>query len=157
VAIRYPRGIDSLEKIPVNRAPLVIGRAEVLTEGKQLAILAVGKMVQTAYAASLRLQETGLNPWVVNMRFVKPLDNELLEKICSATDRIVCLEDNAASGGFGSAVLEWIHAHGYHGCRVQLVGLPDRFIEHGALPQLFRLAGLDTESVVGRIEQFMRS
>jgi 1-deoxy-D-xylulose-5-phosphate synthase len=157
VAIRYPRGTDSPEKIPVMRQPMVYGKAEVIQEGNKIAILAVGRMTPIAYAAALRLKEKGLDPWVVNMRFVKPLDEELLQRICLAVDRIVCLEDNTASGGFGSAVLEWMHEHGHGQKQVRLFGLPDRFIEQGTMDELFKIVGLDAESIAERIEQFSRT
>jgi 1-deoxy-D-xylulose-5-phosphate synthase len=91
------------------------------------------------------------------MRFIKPLDDELLARVTAAADRLVCLEDHAVTGGFGSAVLEWLAHRPSVQPQVLQVGVPDKFIEHGSMQQLFESLELDAAAVARRVAAFMKS
>ena len=151
MAIRYPRGggvgaplSDGLELLP-------IGVSELLRSGDDVTIIAVGPAVWAALAAAGELTASGIECSVVNARFVKPLDSEMLLGLASRTGRLVTVEENVLAGGFGSAVLEAIESAGMEGVRVERIGLPDRFIEHGA-QEIFRsMFDLDSEGIVRRV------
>jgi 1-deoxy-D-xylulose-5-phosphate synthase len=151
VAIRYPRGAGWAEK----REPMKLielGRAEVLKSGKEVCLIAVGRMVQIALEASEALGRRGIYPTVVNARFVKPLDEELLRRLIDQHRLFVTLEDNALIGGFGEGVGEWLAKNSWPVHFLPL-GLPDRFIEHGSVAELFKSLSLDAQSVARRIEK----
>jgi 1-deoxy-D-xylulose-5-phosphate synthase len=147
VAIRYPRSAipDSVTR---GFDPVPMGTWEILRKGKDCAILAVGSMVYPALKAASELEKEGTNAEVVNARFVKPLDQEMLASIFARFDRIITVEENALSGGFGSAVLEFAEAHGVSNATVRRMGIPDRFIEHGSRDRLLADLGLDTAGIV---------
>ncbi|WP_018872774.1 1-deoxy-D-xylulose-5-phosphate synthase [Thioalkalivibrio sp. ALJ16] len=148
--VRYPRGggsgvlpeggSEDLETLP-------IGRAEVAREGRALAILSFGALLETALAAGEALDAT-----VVNMRFIKPLDTELLARLAASHERFVTLEDHARAGGAGSAVLEWLSAEGL-ALPCQVLGIPDAFTEHGSREQVLADCGLDTDGVLTAIRR----
>ncbi len=131
--IRYPRGAGTGVKIKDQPATLAIGQAEVLRQGSNIMIWALGSMVTDAKALAERLErEDGLSVGVVNARFVKPLDRALLLSHAACIPMIVTLEDNVLSGGFGSAVLEELQASECTSCEVERLGWPDRFVDHGS-------------------------
>ena len=152
VAIRYPKAV--VESHPGQRAPIAIGRAEVLATGGDGLIVACGTLLGEALAAARQLREEGLDVTVVNARFVKPLDTELLLDRIESTPWTVTLEENALPTGFGSAVLEMLadaraargESLGGIGPVVRL-GLPDRFVEHGEWGELLAALGLDAAGV----------
>ncbi len=146
VAIRYPRGRCS-EKFDLPPSPLRLGEAEILTEGDDVAILAVGNTVYPAYKAAERLRAEGISTMVVNARFIKPLDNDVLQRISNTVKHLVTVEENALAGGFGSSVLEAFSNMGIHGMTVRLLGIPDAFIEQGPQPVLRRLVGIDEDGI----------
>jgi 1-deoxy-D-xylulose-5-phosphate synthase len=151
-AIRYPRGECHGKDItgPVNEIPP--GKAEVLKEGKDLTILALGTMVYPALEAAGRLEGAGVKAGVVNARFVKPLDKDCIIELAQKTGgRLLTVEENALQGGFGSAVLEFLEEHNIE-CEVKRLGVPDRFVEHGTQAELRAMLGLDT----GGIEKAVR-
>lgn len=146
VAIRYPRG----KALPVGEtacSSLSRGKAEVLLDGDDLAIFAVGQSVAPALAAADRLREQGINAAVVNARFVRPLDEELVLTLAEKTKKIITVEENVLAGGFGSAVLECIARSGLPGITVRLLGIHDVFVEHGTQKLLRRKYGLDEEGI----------
>jgi 1-deoxy-D-xylulose-5-phosphate synthase len=129
---------------------LPVGRGELRREGRAgIALLAFGTMLTPALALGERLDAT-----VANMRFVKPLDEELVLRLAMRHEYLVTLEENVVAGGAGSAVLECLQAHGYTRPVLQ-IGLPDRFIEHGSREQGLRSAGLDPDSLAARIEEWL--
>ncbi|QJA05548.1 1-deoxy-D-xylulose-5-phosphate synthase [Thermosulfurimonas marina] len=136
VALRYPRGSGVGIPLEVEFRKIPYGKAEVLREGRDLALLAIGNMVHPALAAAEILEKEGLSVTVVNARFVKPLDAELICDLASQTGRVLTVEENTLLGGFGSAVAECLADHRVS-ARLKRLGLPDRFIEHGA-PVLLR-------------------
>ncbi|HQT92069.1 MAG TPA: transketolase C-terminal domain-containing protein, partial [Candidatus Kryptobacter bacterium] len=153
VAIRYPRG-NALGLPRKEMQEILIGKGEVLRSGSDVAILAVGLMVQHAMKAADILQKEGIRAEVVNMRFVKPIDAGLLEDIAGKFNHIVTIEDNTIKGGFGSAILEALQEIGKP-TRVLTLGLPDSFVEHGTPQQLYELVGLHPEGIADRVIQFI--
>ncbi len=144
-ALRYPRGVA--RGIEVQGFRLIeIGSWEELIPGEDVAILAVGNPVYDALKASEELRKEGIRVGVINARFVKPLDEELLLDIVNRYELLITVEDNAVAGGFGSAVLEFLSQKGILKSVINL-GIPDRFIEHGAQPILRAEVGIDSESI----------
>jgi len=155
-AIRYPRGEgEGVDQDPTI-VPLPIGRGEMIRDGDDVALVAIGAMVPVAARAADLLREKGISAAVVNARFVKPLDRELLLGLAERVRRIVTIEDHALMGGFGSAVLELFEEADVRGVEVRRLGLPDAFIEHGAQKLLRRQHGLDPEGVAARVLAFLR-
>lgn len=131
VAIRYPRGSAS-DASSADQRPIHLGQAETLSEGDDVALIACGSMVEPAMAAARSLADEGISAGVVNVRFVKPLDQELIVSLATRVGRIIVCEENSVVGGLGSAVLEALAAHDVRDAEVRLFGVPDRFIEHGS-------------------------
>lgn len=157
ISIRYPRGsglgVDIVE--PLHTLP--IGKAEVLREGKDVCIFAIGSMVQSALDAVAALAEQGISAGVVNMRFVKPLDTELLFKCAKKYGKIVTLEEGVLAGGVGSAVLEALNKEQLlQQCRVLTLGIPDEFVLHGDKKLLFRDLSLDVPSIVKQTAELVK-
>jgi 1-deoxy-D-xylulose-5-phosphate synthase len=147
-AVRYPRG-GGLGVAPREEmAALPVGKGEVRRQGREIAILSFGGLLGTALKAGEILDAT-----VANMRFVKPLDRELIVDLARNHDTLVTLEENAVTGGVGSEVSRLLHAEGL-GVRVLCLGLPDHFIDHGDQHRLLASVGLDAEGVTGAIKQF---
>lgn len=151
IAVRYPRGeaYDGLEEF---REPIVRGRSELIYQGKDIALLAVGSMVKTAERVRELLISDGENPTLVNARFVKPLDKKMLDTLAKKHDVIVTMEENVKSGGFGSAVAEYMQIT-HPTVRVQVCALPDSFIGHGNPEKLKQKAGIDADSIYNRIKE----
>jgi 1-deoxy-D-xylulose-5-phosphate synthase len=151
MAIRYPRG--SGEGIPLDPdlRQLPIGKGEVLREGQDLAILAIGSTVYPALAAAERLSEAGIDGTVVNARFAKPLDSELVLGLAMKTNRLLTVEENALAGGFGSAVLESLASAKLAQVKVECLGLPDAFVEHGSQKFFRAMFDLDAEGIFRRV------
>jgi 1-deoxy-D-xylulose-5-phosphate synthase len=148
VSIRYPRGVAMGVKLDDPPAPIPLGQAEVLCQGDDLLILAIGRMVGVAMEANAQLEELGIRCTVVNCRFVKPLDETLIVRLAEKIPNILTLEDNALQGGFGSAVLELLADRAITAPRIQRLGLPDLFVEHGSAAILRATYGLDARGVV---------
>ena len=157
ISVRYPRGsgvgVDITE--PMHELP--IGKAEVLREGKELCFWAIGSMVQSAVQAADKLKEQGIDAGVVNMRFAKPLDKELLIEHAKRYGKIVTLEEGVLAGGVGSEVLEILDDAGLlQQCAVLRLGIPDEFVTHGDKKLLFRDLGLDTDAIVQKAAEFVK-
>ena len=142
-AIRYPRG--TCPQIPAheNMQPITVGMAEVLAEGDDVCVMAVGSTVSLAVKAVEELGRQGVSASLVNARFVKPLDLELILSIAKKCPRLVLVEENSVLGGFGSAVTELLTSEGLTNVHIRQVGLPDEFVGHGAQTILRELHGLD--------------
>jgi 1-deoxy-D-xylulose-5-phosphate synthase len=145
--VRYPRGSGPGVAVPKTLTTLAIGRGEIRRQGKDVALLAFGSPLTTALGVA-----EGLDATVANMRFVKPLDGELIERLAQDHGLLVTLEENVVAGGAGSAVAEFLFARGWAGRLLQL-GLPDRFIEHGTPQQQIEAAGLDRSGILQAICQ----
>jgi len=143
VAVRYPRGEALGVAIDPGFSALPVGKAEMLRDGHDMIFLAYGSMVSVAMEASRILVEDGIDAGVVNMRFAKPLDTELLSELSRQTSLLVTVEEGSVMGGFGSAVLEWLSASDLLSrVRVRMVGIPDHYVEHGAPAILRESVGL---------------
>ena len=155
-ALRYPRGTgEGVELDPYPRI-LTIGESERMSLGEDVAIFALGHMVNPSLLAARMLKKKGIHATVVNARFVKPLDVKMLRALSEETNCFVTVEENVLMGGFGSAVLEALEAARLDDIRLLRIGLPDRFIEHGSQRLLRQQYGLDPEGIVARIEGFIR-
>lgn len=151
-AVRYPRGAGRGVTLTDDFTLLPIGKAEVLHEEGTIALLAVGTMVEKAEEAVKLLKEQGIEAAVVNMRFVKPLDEELILRYAAEKKLLVTLEENALAGGFGAAVLECLADHGAM-VPVLRFGIPDHFIEQGTRQELLSLCGLQPDKIAAAIMQ----
>ncbi len=141
--IRYGRSRGAMKDWQRPFRLLQPGRGRMLKEGESLAILSAGHPGMAALALCRRLEDTlGMRVALYDMRFIKPLDEALLHEVCSRFSHIITIEDNALAGGFGSAVLEFMADHAYH-AQVRRLGIPDRFVEHGSLEELYRECGYD--------------
>lgn len=149
LAIRYPRG-EAYDGLKEFRAPITYGKAEVIYDECGIALLAVGSMVKTAMEVRARLRDTGYSCSLINMRFVKPLDEELLGRIASEHRMIVTLEENVRSGGLGDRVLEYLNDTNRQ-VRVINVALPDDYVEHGNVDVLKQETCIDADAVLKRI------
>ena len=149
VAIRYPRG-EAYTGLEDYRAPIEMGKAEILEKGKEIAILAVGNMVRTAVQVTENLRNCGYEPTLVNMRFVKPLDMDLLEILREDHSLIVTLEENVKSGGFGEQVMTYYGSR-LHSPAVRIVAIEDKFVPHGSVEDLMHQQQMDSASVTERI------
>ena len=145
-AIRYPRGSGSQVdwQCPMHEIP--IGKGRQLCEGDDLAVLSIGPVGVDALHAVQRAREAGIQAALYDMIFVKPLDEEILHQVGKKHKRIITLEDGCITGGFGSAVLEFMADNGY-APRIKRLGIPDRFIAQGSVKELHRLCGIDEESI----------
>jgi 1-deoxy-D-xylulose-5-phosphate synthase len=152
--LRYARGnAPGQGELPGwhgRRAPIELGRMEVLREGGDGAILAYGHMVQTALEAAAVLDRRGVHVEVVNGRFCKPIDTAGVLALADRHDRVVTLEDHSIHGGFGSAVLECIAAHGPVRAQFHVMGVPDEILEHMSRNQVLEHCGLLADNVVAR-------
>jgi 1-deoxy-D-xylulose-5-phosphate synthase len=147
VAIRYPRGAGSLKEVGGKPNPIEFGKSVTVREGGDVCLLAVGRMVEVALEAAALLEKEGIEAGVINARFVKPMDEEVIKDRAARVKLIVTLEENALRGGFGEGVgclLKCIGAP----CAFLTIGLQDKFIEHGKVPELFAAEGMDAPSIV---------
>lgn len=150
IALRFPRGTVPEENLPQESGPMEVGKGALLRSGADAALIAVGTMVRTAVEAAEIVAAKGIEVSVVNARFVKPIDRELILSVASGNGPIVTLEENALHGGFGEAVTELLDEEGL-GNRIVRIGLPDAFIPHGKRAELLAESGLDSEHVAEQI------
>ena len=151
IAVRYPRGTAETA-FAEQKEPITYGKAEVIQKGRDIAVLAEGHMLKPAAEAAERLEAEGYHPVLVNMRFLNPLDTELLKEIAETCAHIVTVEDNLRKGGFGSKVLEY---YGDAGIQTDVLNLafPDKYIEQGTQAQLFERYGLDAAGIYKSIKE----
>ena len=155
IALRFPRGNGIGVPLKEEFDQLEIGKGEVVRSGRDVAILAIGNMVYPSIKAAELLEKRGIYAEVVNMRFVKPLDEELVEEIGSRFIKVVTIEDHVIHGGFGAAVLEILTKKGIVGVEVKLHGVPDEFIEQGTPNELHKMLKLDSEGIATVVEEFV--
>ena len=151
VAIRYPRG-SACDACPEFRSPVVYGKSEMLYEEREIAVIFVGHMFGEALEVRKQLKEAGYHCSLVNARFVKPLDTEMLDHLTEQHKLIVTIEENVRSGGFGEHVTEYLMRTGSD-TRVQILALPDEYIEHGNVEVLRKETGLDVETMTAKIRK----
>jgi 1-deoxy-D-xylulose-5-phosphate synthase len=153
IAVRYPRGTGpGVDFDPANGKMLEIGKGELLTDGSDVAILAYGSMVRTALEVEAELKTQNIAATVINLRFVKPLDSDLIKDVFKRFSKIVTFEENAAMGGVGSAVLEYASANDLlSGKSFRIFGLPDRFIEQGTQDELLEEVGMVAKTLTPKV------
>lgn len=152
--IRYPRGEGMMPDWQTPMQEIEIGKGRKLKEGKGIAILSLGHPGNFAAAAIRNLNREEIYPGHYDMRFAKPLDEELLHEAMRNYEKIITIEDGTVTGGFGSAILEFMAAHGYKN-EIKIVGIPDRIVEHGTPKQLHRECGYDAEGIAHTVRKMM--
>ena len=155
VAIRYPRGTAEGNTLENQDIPLPIGKGEVLAKGDDVVIFAIGRSVNEALLAHTMLKEHNISATVVNCRFVKPLDVDLIGTLSRKIPRIITIEENVRQGGFGSAVLEYLADQEITGFRFKCIGIPDTFVEHGAQDFLRSKYGVDASAIFNAAKKLM--
>ncbi len=155
-AIRYPRGTGPGTAVKPHPVALPVGVAEVIREGEDIAILGLGALLPMAEQLAVELEHDGRSAAVINPRFVKPLDRDMLERYAKRVHAFVTFEDHVLMGGFGSAVLEALNEMGYH-VPVVRIGWPDRFIEHGKVEALRAKHGISVEAALEKLEPILKS
>lgn len=150
VAVRYPRGMGSGSAIKINSKFIEAGRGELLYEGDQILFVAIGRGVGIASRTAEMLKNKGINAAVINARFVKPMDEQLISHWALVCKRIVTVEDNVLAGGFGSAVMELLNNRGYK-ADILRIGIADEFVEHGKVDKLLIDQGIDSASILESI------
>ena len=141
-----------LSDIQEEKASCLNGKGRIVKEGEEIAILTIGHIGNYAVEACEKLAKEGLNPAQYDMRFVKPLDGELLHEIFGKFKKVITVEDGCLMGGFGSAVIEWMIDHGYQ-AQVKRLGIPDDVIEHGEQEQLHKECGFDPEGIANAVRE----
>ena len=147
-AIRYPRGTAAGVPIPADPEPVPWGRGELLADGKDILILAIGATVATSLFAAEELRKRGISAAVVDARFVKPMDASLIVPLVQRVGRVLTVEENVLAGGFGSAVLEMLEEHDVRPQGFHRIGVRDTFVEHGSQAELREAYGLSDDSVI---------
>ena len=146
-AIRYPRGRGSLVNWHCTPMILEIGKGRKLSDGEDIALISIGPIGVSAQKAIIRARRQGVSVAHYDMIFLKPIDEELLHEIGKKYSRIVTVEDGSIKGGLGMAVIEFMADNGYVP-RIKRIGIPDQFIEHGTIPELYKLCGMDEDNIV---------
>ena len=153
--IRYPRGEGVMPEWKIEMKEIEIGKGRKIKDGKDIAILSFGHPGNFAAAAIRELKNDGINPGHYDMRFAKPLDEELLHEALNKYGKILTVEDGTVEGGFGSAVLEFMAQHGYKN-DIKILGIPDKIIEHGSPKELQRECGYDVQTISDTIREMMK-
>ncbi len=152
-SIRYPRGAGVMPEWRTPFEQIPVGQGRIVKEGEEVAILSIGHIGNYVVEACENLEKEGLNPAHYDMRFVKPLDGELLHEIFGKFRKVITVEDGCLMGGFGSAVIEWMTDHGYQ-TQVKRLGIPDEIIQHGEQIELHRDCGFDPEGIARTVRNF---
>lgn len=151
VAIRYPRGGEG--KIPFySHGKIELGKAELLQAGKDITMIAIGKMVSRAKEIATLLEQEGKEVELINSRFLKPIDEEMLLSSIQKTKNVVTIEDNIVVGGLASSVQNLLATHPIPGVTMQCFGYPDTFIRHGKIEEIEKIYGMDTQSIFEAIK-----
>ena len=156
VAIRYPRGKGVGVELDSELKILPKFKAEILREGRDVLIVAVGNMVHPALESAELLASKGISATVINARFVKPIDEELILSLAEEIGVVVTIEENVLAGGFGSGVMEAMEQAGITAVQVKRIGIPDKFVEHGTPDQLRKVYGLTPQAIAERIVNFLK-
>jgi 1-deoxy-D-xylulose-5-phosphate synthase len=154
-AVRYPRGAGQGVDLSGTLEKLPLGKGEMLREGEDVLLLPVGNRVYPALEAAAGLEKMGIQAAVINPRFIRPLDGDLIAEWAAKTALVVTIEESVRKGGFGSAVLELFAQRGLKPRQVRLLGLPDRFVEHGDQETLRRLVKIDPPAIIAAVMEMM--
>ncbi|MCR5416790.1 MAG: 1-deoxy-D-xylulose-5-phosphate synthase [Pseudobutyrivibrio sp.] len=149
IAIRYPRG-EAYCGLEEHRAPIELGKSEEICSGDQIMLLAYGSMVKKAEEVRDLLAEQGINAGICNARFAKPLDKGYLDSLVNNYSLVVTMEENVITGGFGQQVQTYLIDHGYNG-KILKIAVPDEFVQHGSVTQLFSELGMDAQSITDKV------
>ena len=149
IALRYPRG-EAYDGYGEFREPVVYGRSEMIYQEAEIAILSVGHMFEAAAEVRVRLKEQGYGCTLINARFVKPIDEDMIEELCKNHRLIATVEENVQTGGFGEHVMEYVNRK-CRNIRVLPLALPDDYVEHGSIKALRKETGLDVETMTKKI------
>jgi 1-deoxy-D-xylulose-5-phosphate synthase len=156
IALRYPRGSALGVKLKEGFDEIEIGKSECLQHGNDVALLAVGSMVDYSLKAAGLLLKEGIHPEIINIRFIKPLDTKILDDISTRHSKIVTLEESSLVGGFGSGVLEYFNEKNYKN-DILRIGLPDIFINHGSQSELHHQLEIDPEGIAKKVKAFCKN
>jgi 1-deoxy-D-xylulose-5-phosphate synthase len=151
VAVRFPRGKALGVELSAHPQPIPIGSWEMLREGADAALLAVGPLVHEALGASELLAQNGVHATVINARFIRPLDEAMLHSVARKTPLLITLEENTTTGGFGGCVAEFLMRQTSSAPQIRMLGLPDCFVEHGSIKELRARYGLDAASIAKQV------
>ena len=154
-AIRYPRGRGIMPVWKTTFTALPVGKGRMIRDGKDIAIISIGHLGNTALEACTQLSAKGIDVALFDIRFLKPIDEELLHEIFKRFDKVITLEDGSLIGGLGSAVTEFANDKGYHDASIHRLGVPDRFVEQGTPAELYHECGIDLEGIVNAAIRFM--
>jgi 1-deoxy-D-xylulose-5-phosphate synthase len=155
IAIRYPRGSGPEAELSPMKS-IELGKSEITLKGKDIAILALGNMHEKAMKAVKLLSDVGVTPELINPRFVKPLDKEMLNYLFENFHTILTVEDGQINGGFGSAVLEFASEMSYSG-KIERLGIPDRYIHHGTQEELYEELGIDSKGIADKVKKLINT
>jgi len=156
ISLRYPRGEGWGVALDKDMETLEIGKAEVLRQGGDVVIAAIGQTVLPALKAAEELAPLGIDASVVNARFVKPLDKNIFRDLLTRVPRLITVEDHVVTGGFGSGLIEFLADEGFTGIEVKRLGVPDRFIPHGTQDELRKMCGFDKDAIAQATLQLVR-
>lgn len=159
VSIRYPRGSGTASSLSVESEAfeaIELGKAEILKEGNAAFVLAIGEMAPAALKASEILEKEGISVTVVNMRFIRPLDTALLDRVAVSGKPLITVEENMIAGGFGSAVLEYLASKGTVP-HITLIGIPDTFGDQASRSRLLSMYGMDPDSIADTVRKAVQS
>ncbi len=157
IAVRYPRGAASPVPLAARTVPIQLGQSELLLDGEDIVFLAVGSMVAPALAAARSVYDEGIHAAVVNVRFVKPMDEDLITRLAARTGRVIVCEENSIIGGFGEGVVDLLNRAGLGNVEVRRFGIPDRFIEHGSQATLRSICHLTAEDFAAAARDMVRA
>ena len=152
--IRYPRGEGMLVDWKTPMKEIKVGTGRKLKDGKDIAVLTFGHPGNFAAEAIRDVKKEGINPAHYDMRFVKPLDEEMLHEVFSNYNKVITVEDGTVVGGFGSAILEFMNEHGYK-ADVKILGIPDSLVEHGTPKQLYDEIGIDANAIAAMLRKMV--
>ena len=155
IAFRYPRGTGIGVKIAAEPQVLPIGKSEIVREGEDVLVIAIGNRVYPALEAAQTLADSGISTAVINARFVKPLDTATILPLAERIGKVITIEDGVIMGGFGSAVLEALAAAGIKDVQITNLGIPDEFVEHGDISHLYALCQCDADAIVRTAQNFL--
>ena len=156
VVIRYPRGGETNLKLE-SKNKIEIGKSEILKNGEDITIVAIGKMVSKSMEIAEELQKQNINAEVINARFLKPLDKETIINSIKKTQYVITIEDGTLIGGLGSSIKELIVDEKLQDIKIKSFGYPDYFVKHGTVDELEKLYGIDGKSIIKYIEENLKN
>lgn len=151
VAIRYPRGAENSITKQIEEKEIELGKAQIISNGSDITIVAIGKMVARAMEVAEKLKQKNISAEVINVRFLKPLDEETIIKSINKTNKVACIEDGYLIGGLNSAIERLVNERIRKDIFVQEFGYPDKFIKQGSVEEIEQKYGLDTDSIYNKI------